>query len=194
MTVTVRRTGMASHRPRDLLVWAALVPALLSASGCSGDEAQPSREAGQSTASSVPSRAESSAAESPAAYRPGRFDALTITLTLRSPTAEQGKTLRSRATVENNSTKVVVEPACVIGEGRYALVPADQPDAELWVRPKTDCGGPNRMPPGYHDEFGGPGFFARTKYGEPLPPGEYLAVLAIRGISQRLEYPVTVTR
>jgi hypothetical protein len=50
------------------------------------------------------------------------------------------------------------------------------------------------MPPGYRDEYDGPDFFARTKYGEPLPPGEYLAVLDIRGLSQRLEYPVTVTR
>ena len=49
------------------------------------------------------------------------------------------------------------------------------------------------MPPGYRDVFRGPDFYARTKFGDPLPPGEYLAVLEIRGLSQRLEYPVTVT-
>jgi hypothetical protein len=49
------------------------------------------------------------------------------------------------------------------------------------------------MPPGYREEYRGPDFFARTKYGDPLPPGEYLAVLDIRGLSHRLEYPVTVT-
>ena len=73
-------------------------------------------------------------------------------------------------------------------------MPIDQPDAELWVRPMTDCGGSICVPPGYRDEFDGPGFFARTKFGDPFPPGEYLAVLDIRGLSQRLEYPVTVTR
>jgi hypothetical protein len=50
------------------------------------------------------------------------------------------------------------------------------------------------MPPGYRDGYRGPDFFARTKYGEPLPAGEYLAVVDIRGLSQRLEYPVTITR
>ena len=86
-----------------------------------------------------------------------------------------------------------MDPGCVIAEGRYALVPVGQPDAELWVRPMTDCVGPVRMPPGYRDDYRGPDFPARTKYGEPLPPGEYLAVLEIRGLSQRLEYPVTIT-
>lgn len=57
----------------------------------------------------------------------------------------------------------------------------------------TDCGGPHRMPPGYREEYEGPDFVARTKHGDPLPPGEYLAVLDIEGLSQRLEYPVTVT-
>ena len=118
---------------------------------------------------------------------------MTISLRLRSTTVEPGKTLRSRAIIENDSSTVVVDPSCVIAEGRYALVPVDQPDAELWVMPMTDCGGPRRMPPGYQEEYRGPDFFARTKYGDPLPPGEYLAVLDIRGLSQRLEYPVTVT-
>jgi hypothetical protein len=115
-------------------------------------------------------------------------------LELRSTTVQQGKTLRSRFILENNSPDAVVDPACVIAEGRYALVPVDEPDAELWVRPFTDCVGPVRYPPGYRDEYNGPDFYARTKYGDPLPPGEYLAVLDIIGLSQRLEYPVTVTR
>lgn len=50
------------------------------------------------------------------------------------------------------------------------------------------------MPPEYRDEYRGPDFFARTIYGDPLPPGEYLAVLDIRGLTRRLEYRVTVTR
>ena len=189
MRVTLRRMGMASHRLRKFSVWAAAVPALLSASGCSADEVKPATEAVESTTTpSVAARAPSSAV--PAT---GRFDPLSISVTLGSATVQQGETLPSRAFIENSSTKVVVDPACVIAEGRYALVPVDQPDAELWVRPMTDCGGPHRMPPGYREEYRGPDFFAQTKYGDPLPPGDYLAVLDIRGLSQRLEYPVTVT-
>jgi hypothetical protein len=88
--------------------------------------------------------------------------------------------------------RTVVDPSCVISEGRYALVPADDLDAELWVRPMTDCSGPHAMPPGFRGESRGPDFPAHTKFGEPLPPGEYLAVLEIEGLSQRLSYPVTV--
>lgn len=189
MTVTLPRTGMANRRLRNLLVLAATVPALLSASGCSADEEKPSRGIAESKAQpSVAPQAESSAAPTT-----GRFDPLSISLRLASTSVQQGKTLRSRAFIENNSTKVVVDPGCVIAEGRYALVPVDQPDAELWVRPMTDCLGPHRMPPGYREEYDGPTFFARTMYGDPLPPGDYLAVLDIRGLSHRLEYPVTVT-
>jgi len=48
------------------------------------------------------------------------------------------------------------------------------------------------MEPGYRDVSSGPSFYARTKYGEPLRPGDYLAVFDIHGRSERLEYPVTV--
>ena len=48
------------------------------------------------------------------------------------------------------------------------------------------------MKPGFRYE-GSLTFYARTKYGEPLPPGDYLAALEIRGLSERVEYPVTVT-
>jgi hypothetical protein len=88
--------------------------------------------------------------------------------------------------------RTVVDPTCVISEGRYALVPADDLDAELWVRPMTDCSGPHAMPPGFREESRGPDFPAHTRFAEPLPPGEYLAVLEIEGLSQRLSYPVTV--
>lgn len=123
---------------------------------------------------------------------PGRFDALSISIRLGSRQVSSGSTLRVRLVVVNGSRRTVVDPSCDIAEGRYALVPADEPDAELWVRPLTDCGGPHSMPPGFREESDGPDFPARTKFGEPLPPGEYLAVLEIEGLSQRLSYPVTV--
>ena len=159
---------------------------LLVAAACSDEDAVTAR--GTSTV------ADPARAKSPETGAPGRFDGLSVTLRLRSTTLRQGRTLRSSAVIENVSGKTVVDPACVIAEGRYALVPVDDPDAELWVRPMTDCPGPHRMRPGYRNEYRGPDFFARTKYGDPLPPGDYLAVLDIRGLTQRLEYPVTITR
>jgi hypothetical protein len=123
---------------------------------------------------------------------PGRFDALAVSVVLPSTRVSSGKTLHSRLIVENPSRTTVVDPACHIAEGRYALVPVTDPDAELWVRPLTDCGGPYRMQPGFRDEWLGPAFPAHTKFGDPLAPGEYLAVLEIQGLSQSLRYPVTV--
>lgn len=151
--------------------------------------------AGFAQATSTPIAAGAGASreqEVPAESAAQRFDPLTITVALRSDRVVSGKTLRSRLIVENRSESSVVDADCDIGTGRYALIPVDDPDAELWVRPMTDCGGPNVMEPGYRAESSGPEFPAHTKYGEPLPPGEYLAVVEIRGRSGRLKYPVTV--
>lgn len=115
-----------------------------------------------------------------------------ISVELASVHVTSGETLASSLVVENPSAKTVIDPDCSIGGGRYALVPVDDPDAEVWVQVTVDCGGPNRMEPGYREESSGPDFPAHTKYGDPLPPGEYLAVLEVQGLSQRLEYPVTV--
>jgi hypothetical protein len=126
------------------------------------------------------------------ATEPQRFDALAISVVLRSDQVPSGETLESRLIVENPSDTTVIDPDCSIGGGRYAIVPVDDPDADVWVQIVVDCGGPYSMKPGYREESSGPDFPAHTKYGDPLPPGEYLAVLEIQGLSQRLEYPVTV--
>ncbi len=70
-------------------------------------------------------------------------------------------------------------------------MPVDDPDSELWQQYVMDCSGPFEMPDGYDDEHGSFDFAARTKTGEPLPPGEYIAALEIEGYG-RLEQPVTV--
>lgn len=126
------------------------------------------------------------------ATKPGPFDALAISVVLESDHVQSGDTLRSRLVVENASDKAVIDEDCSIGGGRYAIVPVDDPQADVWVQVTVDCGGPFRMKPGFREESSGPDFPAHTKYGDPLPPGEYLAVLEIRGLSHRLEYPVTV--
>lgn len=121
------------------------------------------------------------------------MDALDFALVLKSDHVASGKTLRSRLVVRNRSNTPVTVSPCKIAEGRYALVPLSDPGAELWVQPRTDCGGPYTFAPGYRDERRGPHFYARTKYGDPLPAGDYLAVLDIEGMSDRLEYQVRVT-
>ncbi len=73
------------------------------------------------------------------------------------------------------------------------MIPADDPDAELWGTIVTDCGGPFRMEPGFKDRFSGPTFQATTAQGEPLAPGDYLAALDLRGRAERLLVPVEVT-
>ena len=85
-----------------------------------------------------------------------------------------------------------MDPGCVIGSGRYALIPVDDPEAELWLQPVVDCQGPTKMRDGYRDRSSGPTFRARTKHGDPLPSGRYIATLEIEGYSERLQVPVEV--
>ena len=168
---------MTNFRLVALLV--AISPASLTAA-C-GDATEPRASGGDatSTRSAVMSEGE-------------RFDPLAISLTLHSNRVASGKTLRSRLAVANPSAHSVTDPRCLIATGRYALVPLHNSNAELWEQPISDCGGPHEMEPGFRDESDGPSFLAHTKYGDPLPVGKYLAVLEIQGLSQRLEYPVTV--
>jgi hypothetical protein len=148
---------------------------------------------GAGTSTQAPADARADTEPSPQSKRTDLpFDSLTISVHLRVGRVVSGHTLHSRLVVENRSRKTIVDPSCAIGTGRYALVPVEQPHAELWVQPVADCGGLHTMQPGYRDVSSGPSFPARTKYGKALRPGDYLAVLAIDGLSERLAYPVTV--
>lgn len=124
---------------------------------------------------------------------PGRFDELTITLELKASSVQSGGEVGSSLTVRNDSGETIVDPSCLIGAGRYALVPVDDPDAELWLQPVVDCSGTFKMADGFMERSAGPTFLARTKHGEALPPGEYTATLEIEGYSERLEEPIKVT-
>lgn len=123
---------------------------------------------------------------------PGHFDGLTITLELKALSVRSGATIGSTLTVRNDSGKTIIDPECVIGSGRYALVPVDDPDAELWLQPVVDCSGAFKMPDGFIERSAGPTFRATTKHGEALPPGQYIATLEIEGYSERLQQPVEV--
>lgn len=122
----------------------------------------------------------------------GRFDGLTITLELKASSVHSGGEVGSSLTVRNHSGETVVDPSCLIGAGHYALVPANDPHAELWLQPVVDCSGPFKMPDRFMERYGGRTFPARTKHGEPLPLGTYIATLEIEGYSERLEEPIEI--
>jgi len=121
-----------------------------------------------------------------------RLDALSMTLEVGADRIAAGESVRSRLVVRNPSATTVTDADCAIGSGRYALVPVDDPAAAVWSQPTVDCGGPFAMPSGFGDDRAGPEFTAQGGYSEPLPPGEYLAVLEIDGFSERLVRTVTV--
>ena len=148
-------------------------------------------EAGPAPVSTGPTTATSSPTEKEATS--GRFDGLTIHLELEASSVPSGRQVGSSLTVRNDSGELIVDPRCLLNSGRYALVPIEEPDAELWLQPVMDCGVRLRMPDGFTDRYSGPTFPARTQYGDPLPPGEYVASLEIEGYPERLEQPIEIT-
>ncbi|HEX2241198.1 MAG TPA: hypothetical protein VHJ82_08685 [Actinomycetota bacterium] len=121
------------------------------------------------------------------------MDGLTITLVLEQSTVRSGHEIASFLDIRNDSGKAITDPRCLRVSTSSALVPADDPDAELWQQGVVDCGGPFIYEAGFIDRRTGPTFMARDKFGEPLAPGDYLAALEIPGYSQRLTQPVEVT-
>jgi hypothetical protein len=125
--------------------------------------------------------------------RAQRFDPLTVNLELEATSVRTGGEIESRLLIENRSGKTITDPGCLIAAGRYALVPIDESDAELWLAPVVDCEGAFAMPDGFEKSYSGPTFPAATKFGDPLSPGRYIATLKIEGLSGRLEQHVVVT-
>lgn len=121
-----------------------------------------------------------------------RFDDLDLTLELESTTVASGAELDGELVVENRSGEKVVDPGCWLAASKAALVPPDDPDAELRLQVVVDCGGPNTIHPG-DEQRDVLTFVAATKYGDPLPPGDYVAAVEYRGLSRRIEVPVEVT-
>lgn len=124
---------------------------------------------------------------------PQRFDDLTIELRLESTEVEAGGQIESEVLIRNDSDRPVTDPGCLLYAPRFALVPEDDPDAELWGAIVVDCSGPATMHPGEDERASGPTFRAADKYGEPLPPGDYLAVMDLERRRQDIVVPVTVT-
>lgn len=121
-----------------------------------------------------------------------RFDDLTLTLELESTTVESGSEFTGKVSAQNRSGHEVVDPGCWLAASSAGVVPPDDPDAELWLQVVVDCGGANTMYPG-DEQWHEITFVAATKYGDPLPAGDYVAAVEYRGLSRRLEAPVVVT-
>jgi hypothetical protein len=121
------------------------------------------------------------------------FDPLDITLIFETSEVPSGGELASTMTIANHSGHEIVDPDCRRGSAAYGVVPADDPNAELSLRSTADCGGPFAMPDGFEATYAGPTFLATTSTGEPLPPGDYLAVYDLEDRSEPLRYPITVT-
>ena len=156
----------------------ATVAAMVAATGLFGDDADERRVRSRPSGEQVHTQAE-------------LFGGLSVALRLE-PSVRSGDELVSVFRVENRSGHAVTDPGCQLSSTRAALVPPDDPTAELWLAPTVDCQGPRTYEPGFTGEFGGPLFLARTKFGDPLPAGDYIAAVEWWVGDQRLEYPVTV--
>lgn len=121
-----------------------------------------------------------------------RYDALDLRLAVNATEVPAGCEVTGWLLVANDSGDTVVVQDCELGLGRAALVPAADPDAELWIQPVADCAGDVDIPDGYEGEWGSFDFYAATMFGELLEPGDHLAALEIAGWSGRFEIPVTV--
>ncbi len=124
--------------------------------------------------------------------RERRFDDLTFTLEVESPAVRAGAEFTATMIVANRSGHDVVDPGCWLAASRAAVVPPDDPDAELWLQVVVDCEGSRTIRPG-EEERHVLTLVAATKYGEPLAPGDYVVAVEYRGLSRRIETPVRVT-
>lgn len=121
------------------------------------------------------------------------LDALTLTVRLPRTSVRPGGELVWTYSVRNDSDRPVTDPACHLGQSSAAIAPRSEPDVDLWQRVVVDCSGPFTMKPGFAEQRTGSPLVAATKFGDPLPAGEYVAVIALRDVSQRFEIPVEVS-
>ena len=104
---------------------------------------------------------------------------------------ESGAQVTTQLHIENESDHDVTDPDCRLGSHISGIVPADDPDAALWLRVIVDCGGPHTYPPGFSDVHEGPLLIAATMHGDPLSPGQYLASMEVDD-GERISYEVEV--
>lgn len=120
----------------------------------------------------------------------GALDELYVELRLNKDSVEAGSRVGSVLIVENRTETPITDPECYLGSPSFGIL--KQADAELWQARVLNCGGPYTIAPGERQQSQGPDFAASTQTGEPLEPGQYLAVAEFRGRSERIVVQVTV--
>lgn len=117
------------------------------------------------------------------------LDGLIIELRLEKDTVRAGATVGSTLIVENPTKKSIVDPQCYLASPTFGIV--ESVDSQLWQAYVVDCGGRQTIAPGERRRVMGPDFTA-TDGMDPLQPGSYLAVVELRGRTERLSIPIEV--
>lgn len=142
-------------------------------------------------APAVPTRLTDKATTSP--EEGGHLDGLTLTLRLKEGVFAPGETIRADLVVENSSGVTIIDPYCFLHSHHRAVIPQDDPFAELWQVNVLDCGRRLRMKDGFRRVYeASVDLRATDKMGEPLDEGEYLASFELPGFSERLSVPVAL--
>lgn len=116
---------------------------------------------------------------------------LTFEVELKEGSVPSGGKAMFLVTISNETEKTTIDPGCYLGQTSAAIIPEGEPDSELWLQIVVDCGGPFKMKPGF-EEVWKTNLLARTKFGEDLESGQYIAALEIRGVDRRFELPIEV--
>lgn len=117
------------------------------------------------------------------------LDGLIIELRVEEEMVQPGATVRSTLIVENPTDEPIVDPQCYLASPTFGIVKSV--DAELWQAHVVDCGARLTIAPGEMKRMTGPDFIA-TDGMDPLEPGSYLAVVELRGRTERLSLPIEV--
>lgn len=158
---------------------------LLVIPACTSTQAEPevTRPKTDATPDTIEARPESSARG---------LNRLTFEVELRESSVRAGGEAILLVTISNKTDKTIIDPGCYLGQTSAAIIPEGAPDAELWLQVIVDCGGAFKMKPGF-EEVWKTDLYARTKFGEDLTPGRYIAALESRGVDRRFELPIEVT-
>ncbi|MDQ3645389.1 MAG: hypothetical protein M3345_00470 [Actinomycetota bacterium] len=117
---------------------------------------------------------------------------LTFQVALKDTSVASGERATLEITVRNETDEPITDPGCYLAQTSAAIIPEGEPDAELWLQVITDCQGPSKMDPGDQEAWETI-LYARTKSGEGLEAGRYIAALEMRGVDHRFELPIEVT-
>ena len=124
----------------------------------------------------------------------GALSDLDLRLELDQTTLAPGESTQGYLTIENNTERIIIDPACALSDIEFGLVPEALPDAPVSGAVETECEpGGFPMPPGFAARWDIPASFSASEGGVPLAPGAYLAVVRPGGGIEPLAVSVTIT-